>query len=111
MTSIATKFLIIGGVLLLLSLPLMFRMVPMNRVYGFRIKAAYESEKNWYDINARGGKLLSIGALVILLIGAAGYFVPEKYTLIYIGVAAIVTFAAIVISLLCVAAWQKQAGP
>jgi len=48
----------IGLVLIILSIPLVARKVPMNRVYGVRIPKAFASERNWYDINEYGGKLL-----------------------------------------------------
>ena len=110
MTGIATKFVILGAVTLLLTLPLVFRMVPMNKFYGFRTKTAVQSSQNWYEINARGGKMLAVSSLVVLLVGIAGFFVPEKYTLIYIGAAVIVMVAAVVISLLCFVAWQRRFG-
>jgi uncharacterized membrane protein len=111
MTSLATKFLILGGVTLVLILPLVFRAVPMNRYYGFRTRAAYQSEANWYEINAHGGKLLGLGSLAIIAIGVVGFFVPEKYTLIYIAGAVIILAAAIVIPLVSFIAWQKRFGP
>ncbi len=108
MTSLATKFLILGGVTLILTLPLVFRAIPMNRFYGFRTKAAFQSEQNWYEINARGGRMLACGSLAILLAGVVGLFVPEKHTLIYIAGALIVLAAAIVIPLVRFMAWQKR---
>jgi hypothetical protein len=110
MTGIATKFVIVGALLLLLNLPLMFRMVPMNKFYGFRTRAAFQSEQNWYEINARGGKMLTVSSIIVLLVGIAGFFVPEKFTLFYIGGAVIVAVSAIVISLLCFTAWQRRFG-
>ncbi len=48
----------IGIVLVAISLPLVFRKVPMNHAYGVRIQKAFESDSNWYAINAFGGKVL-----------------------------------------------------
>ncbi len=111
MTSLASKLLILGIVTLLLTLPLVFRAVPMNRYYGFRTRAAFQSEENWYEINARGGKMLALGSLAIVIVGAVGFFVPEKYTLFYIGGALLVVAAAIVIPLVSFIAWQRRFGP
>lgn len=47
-----------GGLLAILSLPLAFRMVPMNRIYGIRTPMALVSDSNWYAINAYGGRVL-----------------------------------------------------
>ncbi|HYG24882.1 MAG TPA: SdpI family protein [Verrucomicrobiae bacterium] len=111
MTSLASKFLILGIVTLLLVLPLVFRKVPMNRYYGFRTKAAFQSEQNWYEINARGGRMMAWGSLAILLVGAIGFFIPEKYTLLYIGGALIVIAIAIVVPLVSFIGWQRRFGP
>jgi len=111
MTSLATKLVILGAVTLLLTLPLMFRMVPMNRFYGFRTAAAFKSEANWYEINARGGQVLALGSVVILAVGIVGFFVPEKYTLIYIGGGLLVVLAAIIIPLVSFIGWQRRFGP
>ncbi len=48
------------------SLPLIARKVPMNRAYGFRLPQAFRSERNWYDINAYGGKWLLAFGLFLL---------------------------------------------
>jgi hypothetical protein len=53
----------------LLSVPLILRKVPMNRVYGIRIRKAFVSQQNWYEINAYGGKLLLIFGLSLLAYG------------------------------------------
>src|SRR2546422_11326475 len=39
-----------------LAIPLVRRKVPMNRVYGVRIAKAFASDRDWYEINAYGGK-------------------------------------------------------
>ena len=54
----------IGILTVLLSIPLILRIVPMNRVYGIRIRKAFISPHNWYAINAYGGKLLLAFGLV-----------------------------------------------
>lgn len=48
----------IGLLTAALALPLVARRVPMNRWYGVRIPKAFASSRNWYEINAYGGKLL-----------------------------------------------------
>jgi len=54
-----------------LSIPLVLRRVPRNRVYGVRVAQAFASDRNWYEINSYGGKLL-LGYGVFLT--AFGYF-------------------------------------
>jgi len=58
----------IGPVLILTSIPLIFRWIPQNRLYGFRILATLRSESVWYDANARFGRhLFLLGVFMVLL--------------------------------------------
>ncbi|MCB1232515.1 MAG: SdpI family protein [Verrucomicrobiae bacterium] len=54
-----------------LSLPLIWRKVPMNRLYGVRFPQSFRSDEAWYAINAYGGKVLLVAS--ILIVGAAVY--------------------------------------
>lgn len=55
-----------GCAAIMLSLPLILRKIPMNRVCGIRVRQAFASERNWYAINAYGGKwLLALGLQLI----------------------------------------------
>jgi hypothetical protein len=62
--------------LIVISIPLIKRKVSMNKVYGVRIKKAFESEENWYKINAYGGKQLILWSLPLVLLGIATFFLP-----------------------------------
>lgn len=66
------KYLSLYGVLILAGLPLVFRQVPPNRFFGFRLPGATLSPSIWYEINALGGKLfifsMAICAALNLLI-------------------------------------------
>ena len=58
----------IGPLLIVLSIPLIFRWVPRNRFYGLRIPATLGNESVWYDANALSGRhMLALGALMVLL--------------------------------------------
>jgi hypothetical protein len=58
----------IGPVLILFSLPLMFRWIPPNRFYGFRIPATLRNRSVWYDANALNARhLFSLGLVLVLL--------------------------------------------
>ena len=59
-----------------ISIPLVKRKVRMNPWYGVRIPKAFESEKNWYEINAYGGKRLIVWSSLLALIGIAAFFIP-----------------------------------
>ena len=70
----------IGTALLLivLSIPLAKRKIKMNDFYGVRIKKAFESEENWFNINEYGGKQLIIWSLPMFLAGVICFLVPME---------------------------------
>ena len=58
----------IGPLLILLSIPLAFRWVPRNRLYGFRVPATLRHDAVWYDVNAHCARqLLVLGAVMVAL--------------------------------------------
>ena len=50
------------------SVPLVLGLVPRNRFYGFRTRAAMESDSAWLRINRVAGVLLSLAAVAYLLV-------------------------------------------
>ncbi len=73
-----------GLVINAVSWPLILRMVPMNRFYGIRMAASFESKERWYAINAYGGKQMAGWAWVTILWGLAGQWVPESVRMSYV---------------------------
>lgn len=70
----------IAVLIALVSIPLIFRRVPMNPFYGIRFPESYKSDKSWYAINEFGGKALFVASLPILISGLWGYFAsPRNY--------------------------------
>lgn len=58
----------LGVVLMALSIPLIFRWVPQNPVYGFRIPATCKNKSVWYDANALSGRhLFFFGVALVVL--------------------------------------------
>ena len=58
----------IGPRLLVLSVPLMLRWVPRNRLYGFRVPATLRDDEVWYAINASTGRqTVGLGCLMVAL--------------------------------------------
>jgi uncharacterized membrane protein len=58
----------IGIVLVIFSIPLIFRWVPRNRFFGFRIPATLRDDSVWYDANALSGRhFLLLGLLLVTL--------------------------------------------
>jgi hypothetical protein len=96
MTLVALVIIGCGLVLFFCSLPLIRRKVPKNLLYGVRIKAAYESDERWYEINEYGGRQIAMWSWVITGLGVVGFFVPEGLLLTY----AMVTLAIVCLVLL-----------
>jgi hypothetical protein len=89
----------LGPVLVfVLSLPLIARLVPMNRLYGFRTANAMRSPEAWYSANATAGLIMAMAAVLWLawLLLAPRLGVAESSTQ-YVGPALLV--AALLISL------------
>ncbi len=55
-----------AALMVALSIPLVFRKIPMNRFYGVRIPKSFSSESNWYEINAYGGRQLIFWSMLPL---------------------------------------------
>lgn len=83
MEVVASVILIAGVMMFLVSLPLMYRKIPRNSLYGIRIAESFKSEDRWYEINAYGGKLIAQWSWLVVATGAAGFVVPEKYGVAY----------------------------
>ncbi len=73
----------LGILVILVSLPLIFRKIKMNCVYGFRISNAFESEENWYTINEFGGKVLALWGVALIVAGAAASFLEPSSVLTF----------------------------
>ncbi len=52
---------------ILISLPLVMRIVPQNRLYGFRTRRTLSDERVWYEANYIGGKYLIIASVLALI--------------------------------------------
>jgi hypothetical protein len=68
----------LGSALLIVAaaIPLVMGKVGMNRVYGVRIRKSFESERNWYAINAYGGRQLIVWSIPLIVAGIGCLFVP-----------------------------------
>jgi hypothetical protein len=53
---------------MVVSIPLMFRWIPPNRLFGFRVPATLRNRSIWYDANARSARhFFALGAFMVLL--------------------------------------------
>lgn len=75
-TTSALVLIAIAALLILLGVPLIMRAIPRNPVYGVRFPQCFKSDKNWYQINAYGGKWMVIWSLPILILGIFGLWRP-----------------------------------
>jgi hypothetical protein len=111
MITVAIAILLSGVLIFLLSLPLVYRKVPMNHFYGVRIRSSFESDRRWYDINAYGGRLMAIGSLPIVGAGAAGLFLPADWLQPYVWTALVVTLGSLLVPLVLILRWSGLKGP
>ncbi|MEW6335319.1 MAG: SdpI family protein [Thermodesulfobacteriota bacterium] len=71
----------LGVVTILLSIPLYLGRVKRNRIYGIRIRRAFESEQNWYRINRYGAGALILWAVNLMAVGTLCLFVDARFVL------------------------------
>ncbi len=92
-----------GSLLALLSLPLIFRKIKPNPIYGFRVSQTLDNPQVWYDVNSYSGKWLLAVAVVTLAASLGLYLIPgisvDIYALACLGVFVAVFAAAIVQSI------------
>ena len=62
----------------LLAFPLARGRVSMNRSYGFRFRAAFESAESWDRINRFGGRHLLVCSALLGLFALAVPFIPLR---------------------------------
>lgn len=56
-----------GVLLAAISIPLVLRRIPMNHVYGFRLRSAFVSDACWYDINELGGRIFFVYGVLLAI--------------------------------------------
>lgn len=108
MNTVPITILSSGVVIFLISLPLIYRKVPMNGIYGIRIPAAFESDQRWYDINAYGGRALAKWSWLIIATGVVGFWMPSRYEAPYNLGSAVLTVVAVLIPVVQVLWWSRK---
>jgi hypothetical protein len=87
-----------GALLTALSVPLIQKRIPPNLWYGFRVRKTLENRDVWYAANVYAGRRLFGSGLVTAMGAIALYFVPGLTLDVYALACAVVTFAALTIS-------------
>ena len=70
MITLLVLYLVTGLLLVGLSLPLIYRKVPPNYWYGFRVRATLEDDKIWYPVNEYVAKRLFWVGIVTVVAAA-----------------------------------------
>jgi hypothetical protein len=107
-TTLACVTTLLGVFIVGFSLPLAYRKVPMNGIYGVRIPAAFRSEQNWYDINAYGGRLLAKWSVVVIICGIVGFVLPRSMFPVYYWVNFGVVLFCVLAPLIQVIVWAGR---
>ncbi len=64
-TVIMLVYILSGGVLVVLGLPLYFGKVPPNKIYGFRTRATMKDPRKWFAVNrVTGGWMVLVGTAI-----------------------------------------------
>ncbi len=77
-TTLGLTIIVAAVVMILVSIPMLMRKIPMNRWYGARFKKSFESEENWRRINAYSAKQLIIWSVLLLIVGVVALFLPPE---------------------------------
>lgn len=67
-----------GILYILVGIPLVMRKVPMNKIYGFRIKESFTSNEAWFKINCYGDKQLIFWSFLMIVVGIIFLFKPVQ---------------------------------
>ncbi len=110
MTTIAIITLLSGILIFAISLPLIYRKIPMNRIYGIRTPAAFKSERDWYEINEYGGRRMAIGSWFIIGSGIAGFLVSPAQRDTYFFVNLAVILLAVILPVFQIFRWKRTNG-
>ncbi len=87
-------------VLIVLSIPLIRRMVPPNMWYGFRVPRTLRDPVVWYEANAYSGKCLLAAGLVIVAASVSLYFVPTLDGPTYATACAVVALGVLAVAVI-----------
>jgi uncharacterized membrane protein len=76
-----------------LALPLIYRKIPPNRLYGFRVRCTLEDKDVWYAANAFAGKRLAWAGVATAAAAVIFYVLPIRRVDTYaVAVASVVLF-------------------
>jgi phosphatidylglycerophosphate synthase len=92
-------FVSAGLLLTVLSIPMVFRKIPPNYWYGFRVRATLESEEVWYPANEYAGKRLFWVGIAAVASAFAGFLLPVLTVGVYASLVGVVVVVGLVVTL------------
>ena|SRR5215813_6836952 len=104
---VAFAFVIVGLVTFLVSLPLLYRKVPMNRFYGIRIAQSFVCDARWYAINEYGGRLLARWSWPITVTGIVGFLAPSDVFPAYLWIGLAILVISVFVPLIQAIRWAR----
>ena len=110
MNLLLVLYISIGILLALLSIPLIWRWIPPNGWYGFRIRQTLENPQLWYEVNAFAGRRLFLTGFAIALGALLFYLVPGFTLEIYALCCLAVTLAGLGLTILQSARYLRKIG-
>ena len=105
-TTMSTILIFIASILIVISLLLIKGYIKMNYLIGVRYPEAFYTDENWYKINAYGGKVFLIWAILIVMAAILLFLLPVDNSIILI--AYIIVFATIIIPIAITHAYVKN---
>ncbi len=95
-------YVIFGGLLVGLSIPLLANRIPPNGWYGFRVPNTLNDPTIWYKTNRYAARWLLLSGIVTILSAVAFYFVPgltvDTYAWLCVGAFALAFIPGVVLS-------------
>ena len=93
-------FVASGLLLAVLSVPLIFRKIPPNYWYGFRVRATLENEEVWYPANEYAGKWLLWVGMGTVVAAVTLFLMPSTNVGVYASAVGGILIVGLVVALI-----------
>ena len=94
-----------GIVLILIALPLLFRWVGPNRMYGLRVPATFADEWVWYEANSKSARDMCIVGIILIVLPFVWQAIPVIPRTAHVALTGMVTVTGIVI--VAIVGWRR----
>ncbi len=72
--------LFFGVLFIAIGLPLKYRKIKRNNLYGFKVKYTLEDDEIWYEVNELLGRHMFLQGLAMLILGVVSLFLARGET-------------------------------